>query len=268
DSASARLTLHGDTLRLDDGSALARGLRANATGTVDLQRETLDATITAAGDVAGAARGVGADVTGALTTRATVRGPLRQLAVDGTLTAENVRSGLATLQRGVLTATLTGVGGDTPAGRLSADLRALRVEKSSPWTGIVAADLQRAGGTDDAAVRIDGRAEDGGRLVAPAAIRRVPTGAVSVDLRALTATVPDHGTWTLVRPASLAVRTGTVSVDRLELAAGSQHVALAGRAGRSGPADATLDWTDVDGGALCRLQGLEGRGPTRRTGQL
>src|SRR5262249_7597644 len=88
DGASATLALRGDTLRLEDGSAVARGLRAHATGTVDLLRETLDATITAAGDVAGAARGAGAgaDVTGAVTTRATVRGPLRQLAVDGTLT--------------------------------------------------------------------------------------------------------------------------------------------------------------------------------------
>src|SRR5262249_61083005 len=90
-----------------------------------------------------------------------------------------------------------------------------------------------------AAGRVVGRAEDGGRLSAPAAIRRAPTGDVGVDLRDLTATVPDHGTWTLVRPASLAVRTGTVSVDRLELAAGSQHVALAGHPSPSGPAHAT-----------------------------
>ncbi len=265
DGGSARLTLRGDTLRVEDGTALARGVRANATGTLDLQRETLDATITAAGSVAGAARAAGADVTGAMTTRATVRGPLRQLAVDGTLTAENVGTGFATLQRGVLTAALTGIGGATPAGRLSADLSTLRVEGSSPWTGTVAADLQRAGGTDNAAVRVEGHAEDGARLVTHAAIRRAPTGDLGMDLRDLTATVPDHGTWTLVRPASLTVRTGTLSVDRLELAAGSQHVAVAGRAGLSGPADAALDWTDVDVGALCRLRGLECAGLTGGT---
>src|SRR5262249_58632246 len=96
-------------LRVEEAPFLARGRRASAAGTADLRRETLDATISAAGNVAGAARAAGADVTGGMTARATVRGPLRQLAVDGTLTAENVRTGFATLEHGVLTAAMTGV---------------------------------------------------------------------------------------------------------------------------------------------------------------
>src|SRR5262249_13048515 len=65
--------------------------------------------------------------------------------------------------------------------------------------------------------------------------------------------------------ASLAVHAGTLSVDRLELTAASQHLALAGRLGLRGPVDATLDWTDVDLGALCHLRGLECSGVTDGT---
>src|SRR5262249_19620139 len=139
DGGSARLTLRGDTLRVEDATVLARGVRAGATGTADLQRETVDATITAAGHVAASARAGGAHVAGAMTARATVRGPLRQLTVDGTLTAKTLRTGSATLRRAALTATMTGVGGETPAGRLNLELGALRVAQSSPWSGTVAA---------------------------------------------------------------------------------------------------------------------------------
>src|SRR5262249_34738961 len=116
--------------------------------------------------------------------------------------------------------------------------------------------------------RVDGHAEDGGRLVTHAAIRRAPSGDLAADLHDFSATVPDHGTWVLVRPASLALHAGTLAVDRLELAAASQHIALAGRAGPSGPVDATLDWTDVDVGGLCRPRGLDCRGLTDGTVKL
>src|SRR5262249_22319861 len=201
----------------------------------------------------------------AIPARASVRGPLHQLAVDGTLTGENVRASSATLQRGALTANLTGVGGEGMAGRVTANLTGLRVAESSPWTGTVAAGVQRSGGIDGAGLRVDGHAEDGGRLLGRAPVRRRLTGGVEADLSQLSATVPDHGTWTLVRPASLAYRAGTLFVDRLELTADSQRIAVAGRAGTSGPADASLEWTDVDLGALCKLRGLVCTGSTGRT---
>src|SRR5262249_2135179 len=152
-------------LRVENGAFLVGGLRTTVAGAMDLQRQTLEATLAAIGDPTAAARSVGAQVGGAITARASVRGPLHQLAVDGTLTGENVRTSSAPLQRGALTANLTGVGSDGMAGRVTADLTGLRVAESSPWTGTVAADVQRSGGIDGAALRFDGHAEDGGRLL-------------------------------------------------------------------------------------------------------
>jgi translocation and assembly module TamB len=265
DDGDMKLALRGDLLRVENGAFVVGGLRTTVAGAMDLQRQTLEATLSATGDPTAAARSIGAQVGGAITARASVRGPLHQLAVDGTLTGENVRTSSATLQRGALTANLTGVGGEGMAGRLTADLTGLRVAESSPWTGTMAADVQRSGGIDGAALRFDGHAEDGGRLLARATVRRLLTGDVEADLSQLSATVPDHGTWTLVRPASLAYRAGTLFVDRFEVTADSQRITVAGRAGASGPADLSLEWTDVDLGALCKLRGLVCTGSTDGT---
>ena len=265
DDGNAKLTLREDLLRVESGAFVVGGLRTTVAGAMDLQRQTLEANLSAAGNPTVAARGIGAEVGGTISARASVRGPLHQLAVDGTLTGENMRTSAATLQRGALTAALSGVGSDGMAGQVTADLTGLRVADSSPWTGTMAADVQRSGGIYGAALRLDGHAEDGGRLLGRATVRRMLTGDVEADLSQLSATVPDHGTWTLVRPASLAYRAGTLFVDRLELTAGSQRIAVAGRAGASGPADASLEWTDVDLGALCTLRGLACTGSTDGT---
>src|SRR5262249_58725641 len=107
DDGDVKLALRGDLLRVENGAFLVGGLRTTVAGAMDLQRQTLEATLSVTGDPAAAARSVGAQIGGAITARASVRGPLHQLAVDGTLTGENVRTGSATLQRGAPTANLT-----------------------------------------------------------------------------------------------------------------------------------------------------------------
>ena len=90
------------------------------------------------------ARATGADVAGTVTARVQARGSLHALALDGTATAENVRSGRTSLERGTVKASLAGVGGDSGGGRVALDLGELRSGGLSPWTATVGADWQRA----------------------------------------------------------------------------------------------------------------------------
>ena len=264
----ATLALRGDTLDVQSGSVLAAGLRADGTGTVDLGRETVDASATVSGDLARGARAAGADVAGTVTARVQARGSLHALALDGTATGENVRSGRTSIERGAVKASLTGVGGDSAGGRVTLDLGGLRNGGLSPWTATVGADWQRARATDTAAVTVTGHDEDGARLATHATIRRAPAGDLGAQLTDLSLATAQHGTWTLVRPATLALTGSTLSVDRLEVGAGSQRVSVAGRAGATGPADATAEWQSIDLAEICRLRTLACTGTTAGTVKL
>src|SRR5262249_56906183 len=60
DGGTVSLALRGDTLGVQNGTVLAAGLRVDATGGLDLRRQTLDATAPVAGDVGRRARAMGA----------------------------------------------------------------------------------------------------------------------------------------------------------------------------------------------------------------
>src|SRR5262249_32634323 len=81
DDGNAKLMLRGDVLRVENGAFVVGGLRTSVSGAMDLQRQTLEATLSATGDPSAAARSVGAQVGGTITARASVRGPLHQLAL-------------------------------------------------------------------------------------------------------------------------------------------------------------------------------------------
>jgi autotransporter translocation and assembly factor TamB len=265
DAGTADLTLRGDLLALGAASVTRKGVRAGASGTLDVRRETLDASGTVAGPLSDVPAG---DVAGTMSVRATVRGPLRALAIEASGTAEQLRSGTTSAEHAAFAAALTGVGGDTPAGRATLDLTRLRPGTGAPWTGTGAADWRRTAGIDTAVVSLSGHAEDGAQLATRGTIRRPAAGAIAVELAELALAPADQPTWTLAAPAKLTVAGSAVAVDRLELTAGAQHVSVSGRAGLSGPADATLDWRDVDLTSLCGLRGLECAGRSAGTARL
>ncbi len=268
DAGTATITLRGNLLALDAGTLVAAGLRGDASGTLDLGRQTLDAAGRLAGDIAPAARAAGADLAGQVSAQGSARGPLRALAVETAGSLERVRAGGTTLARADVRAALTGIGGEGPAGRLTADFAGLRSGDAPPWTGTAAADWQRAGGADAAAVELRGRSEDDAGLAARASVRRAPTGDATAEVTALTLSLPEQPAWRLAGPARLTLAGGTVAVDLLQLTADGQHVTLAGRAGGSGPADVTLEWREVALAPLCRLRGLACAGRTTGTARL
>src|SRR5262249_44856801 len=123
-------------------------------------------------------------------------------------------------------------------------------------------DWQRVRGSDTASVNVTGRDEEGAQLATRATIHRDPSGDVDAQLADFTLGTKQHGTWTLVRPATLALAGGTLSIDRLQVGSGSQRIAVAGRAGLTGPADASADWQDIDLAEICRLRDLTCTGVT------
>jgi autotransporter translocation and assembly factor TamB len=262
DGGTVSLALRGDTLGVQNGTVLAAGLRVDATGGLDLRRQTLDATATVAGDVGRGARAMGADVGGTLSARLQAHGPLRQLALDVTTSGNGVRFGTTSLERVTGTASLAGVGGESATGRATVDLSALRTGRLSPWSGTARVDWQRVRGSDTASVNVTGHDEDRAQLATRATIHRTPAGDVDAQLADFTLETKQHGTWTLVRPATIALAAGTLSVDRLQLGSGSQRIAVAGRAGLTGPADASADWQDIDLAEICRLRNLTCTGVT------
>ena len=262
DGGTVSLAIRGDTLSVQSGTVLAAGLRVDGTGGIDLRREALDATATVAGDVGHGARAMGADLDGTLSARIQAHGPLRELAVDITTTADGMRVGTTSLQRVTGTASLAGVGGESATGRATVDLSALRTGRLSPWSGTVRADWQRVRGSDTAGITVTGRDEDGAQLAMHTTMHRTPAGDLDAQLADVTLTTTQHGTWTLLRPATLALTGSTLSVDRLQLGSGSQRIAVAGRAGLTGPADASADWQDIDLAEICRLRNLTCTGLT------
>src|SRR5262249_59036245 len=185
------------------------------------------------------ARAMGADVGGTLSARIQAHGALRELALDVATTGNGVRFGGPSPEKVTATASLAGVGGESATGRVTIDLSALRTGRISPWSGTVRADWQRVRGSDSASVNVTGRDEEGAQLATRATIHRTPAGDVDAQLADFTLETKQHGTWTLVRPATLALAAGTLSVDRLQLGSRSQRIAVAGRAGLTGPADAS-----------------------------
>jgi translocation and assembly module TamB len=262
EGGAGTLVLRGDTLGVQSGTILAGGLRVDGTGSLDLRRETLDATATVAGDLGRSARAMGADVAGTLSARVQARGPLRQLALDVATTGDGIRFGTASVDRVGGTASLAGVGGESATGRGTVDVSGLRTGRLSPWSGTVGADWQRVRGSDTARVNVTGRDEDGARLATRVVIHRAPAGELDAQLGDFTLATTEHGTWTLVRPAAFALTGGTLSVDRLQLGSGSRRIAVAGRAGLTGPADATAEWQDIDLAEICRLRDLTCTGTT------
>ncbi len=258
DEAAADLTLRGNTLQIVAGNASVRGLALTTTGTIGLADATIDGAATVTGDVAGVAAARGIDAAGRTTARATARGPLTGLAVDATAAFDGLRIGTRTLRHGGVTAALNGLGGSAPAGRATVDLDALAVSGAAPWTGSVGLDWRRAAGADVAAVTLQGRSADGARLVTRGTVTRQPaSGALEAQLAELAFAPRDQPAWRLESPARVALTPdGTVATEGLVLVAGSQRLRAAGRAGRTGPADAALAWESLDLAAACRLRGL------------
>jgi len=265
DAGAANLTLRGDTLDLESGSVTRKGARADASGRIDLRSQTLDASGTLTGPVADV---VPTNVAGVVAVRATARGPLRALAVDASGTAERVRSGSTTIDRASVTAALTGLGGDAPGGRATLDLTGLHPGAGAPWTGSAVTDWRRTAGVDTVAVTLRGQADDGAQVASRGTVRRPPVGTVGVELTELRLAPPHQPVWVLTAPAVLEVDGSTVTVDRLDLSADSGHLSARGRVGLSGPADASLDWKNVDLAWLCTLRGLECAGSADGTARL
>src|SRR5262249_45036410 len=197
------------------------------------------------------------NVGGTLSVRATARGPLRGLAIAATGAAEHARSGTTSVDRAALTAALTGIGGQAPAGRATLDLAGLRPGTGAPWTGTVSADWRRIAGVDTAAVTLHGQAEDGAQVASRGTLQRSPTGELRVELPELSLAPAHQPAWALTAPAALVVDGTTVTIGRLALVSGAQHLSASGRLGLSGAADASLDWRDVDLAWPCSLRGLD-----------
>jgi translocation and assembly module TamB len=260
DAASADLRLRGTVLALDSGSLVGAGLRASASGTLDLERRSLEMSARAAGALAGAA--------GTVDLRAAAHGSLGALAVQASGRAEQLRAGTIAIDRASFSASLADVGSDTPAGHASADVAGLRPGTGPPWTGNVVVDWARSAGVDTGAASLHGRAEDGAQLGARATMRRSPTGDTTLELAELRFAPADHPAWTLAHPATVGVQRDLVTIDRLDLAAGAQRVSAGGRIGLIGAAEATLAWQDVELEPLCRLRGLACTGSTTGSARL
>ncbi len=265
DAAAADLTLRGDQLALDAGSITRRGLRADAAGTLDLRAQTLDASGTVTGPVADAVAG---DVAGTVSLRASARGPLQALAVDASAAVQQARSGAITAERAAVTASLTGVGGDAPAGRATAEVTGLHAGSAPPWTGTVAADWRRTAGVDTAAVTARARADDGTQLATRATLRRSAAGEATVEVAELNLTPAGQPAWTLAQPASFTLSDTVVTIGRLDLVSEAQRLSATGRIGLRGPADASLDWRNIDLAWPCGLRGFTCAGRTSGTARL
>src|SRR5262249_43967160 len=141
------------------------------------------------------------------------------------------------------------------AGRGTLDVAGLRRNEGAPWTGTAAADWRRQVGVDAVGLTAKASTDAGDHLTTRSTVRRTLAGETTADVQELTLVTKDSGAWQLTRPATLRVAGSTIAVDRLELTSGTQRIVVAGRAGSTGPADATLEWHGIDLATVCRLSG-------------
>jgi translocation and assembly module TamB len=165
-----------------------------------------------------------------------VRGAPTDLAAKGKLVATAVGVSQSSIERGVVDFDLSGLGGASPAGRLSASITGVRsavsIRSASLDVGLSAAH----GGRPQPRLRAEATlaVED---LTGRNHRARVRIG---YEAAALSATItelhlePPEGSLDLRHPALVAVRGGVITLDGLDLAGPGPSVVASGRLSRSG----------------------------------
>jgi translocation and assembly module TamB len=176
------------------------------------------------------------DGRGGIDLNATVRGAPTDLAAKGMLVATAVGVSQSSIERGVADFDLSGLGGASPAGRLSASITGIRsavsLRSASLDVGLSSARgahprSQLVADTMLAVKDLTGRNHRANLRIGYEA------GAVSATITALHLEPPE-GSLDLRHPAVVAVRGGAITLDGLELAGPGPTVAASGRLSRSG----------------------------------
>lgn len=248
-SIAARL--EGMRAQLDRAHVRGPGTELTAWADVDLDSRRTEATVnaTAALDVVG--RHAGVPVGGAATLRAAASGTLDALTFDARAVVERGRWDTNDVRRVEAVARASGLGGPAATARVSLAADAVHLPGRDPWDVAAELDWKRPATTDEATLRASGRSTAGAAARVALSAQRTPTE-THAQLTELVVAPAEQPAWRLARPARITVADG-VAVDELALASGAQRVTLAGRAGATGPADATLTASRLSLAAVCAL---------------
>lgn len=243
--------LDGARLRLDRGHLRGPGSELAMWGDVDLDSRRADATVDAKAALDTIGRQASLPLAGSASLRATAAGTLESLAVDARVVVDEGRWQTTDARRIEAVLAASGLGGPGARARVTAAVDAVHVPGREPWDVAAEMDWRRPATVDEATLRASARSRGGsGARVALSAQRSATQTIVQVtDLRLAPA---DQSSWQLARPARVTLADG-VAVDEITLASAGQRVTLAGRAGVTGPADATLRASGVAVASLCVL---------------
>lgn len=212
---TAAVRLAGTQLEVSNLLLDGPALRAAGTGSMDLARRMVDATVTARGDL----HAFVPAIAGLTEASASARGPLDDLQVSARSRIEDATWGETTARRVDAVLDARGVGGARASATVQLDLAGGRHART-------AFDARAAG-----SVRRDG-----------------PRLAGTVDTLSFRPSA--SGVWSLARPARFVVEEA-LAIDGFTLSSGAQRITLDGRVARRGRAQARLTLAGVELADLC-----------------
>ena len=253
--------LDGEQLRLETASLQGPEGSASATGILDLGRPALDVTLDAAADLRALGERLGLPLAGSASATGAARGPLTGLAVTARTELENPAYGAFGAGRARAALELGGVGSAGPRGQLRLELTDAQVHAYQRRTVAAAVDWQRAAGADRTSLTVTAAGDEGAADRLAATLTRAGSTA-TIAIQELVGTPSGGPPWRLVRPASVTVSDDAVKSEAIALAAAAQRVTLAGKLGRTGESDASLEIAGLELTPFCTLAGGRSCGGT------
>jgi autotransporter translocation and assembly factor TamB len=259
--ASLRAALAEGTLRLDRLEVTGPDLDANGHAVIDLARRTAAWSLRADGEAATLSSIAGSGTHGRLRARLSGGGPFGALSIEATADGEGVAwKGVATRTLH-LTGRVEGLGGARPAARARLEAAAVGVPGVEPRDATATAECTGTPTRGRCAFDVTGRLAESVTERLALTLSR-DGGPLRGEIRDLRLTMPGGAVWALAAPARVTVGED-VSIDRLEVRAGRQRLALHGRVAGAGASDARLTLDDLALGPLCAL-----RGPVECAGRI
>ncbi len=243
--------LDGLRLHLDRLQVHGPGTDLTAWADVDLDSRRAEATAdaTVALDVVG--RQAALPAGGTATVRARATGTLDALTFDARAVVEQARWEATDARRIEAVAHASDLGGPGATARVTVAADAVHPPGRDPWDVAVELDWKRPASTDEAVLRASGRSTGGAAARVALSAQRTAASTVARITEIVVAPAKE-ASWQLARPARVTVA-DAIAIDELTLESGAQRVTLAGHAGLSGAADATLRASSVRLASLCAL---------------